>query len=269
VAVGTIIPKSRMHSLASRRTRGALGLLVLLLFAEVFTRARVVDPSLLPAASVILLRVAQLVVDPEFMTHLAATMRAWLIGLLASVTLAVPLGVLLGSWRVANAASRALIEFLRPIPSVALVPVAILLFGHGTEMKVSLIVYAATWPILFNTIYGLHEVDPTTKDTARSFGFGRLSILARVSVPSALPFMYTGLRIAAGIALILAISAELLAGGREGIGIWMLQATAGLRPDLLYAATVITGLLGWAINAGMMRAERRVLAWQPALRRTG
>jgi NitT/TauT family transport system permease protein len=247
--------------------RGATGFVVLLLVWEALSRTGTVNPAFLPPASEVLLRLAELLVDPPFLGHVAATMQAWAIGLGVSVVVAVTLGVLLGSSKVAYAASRALIEFLRPIPSVALIPLAILLFGRGTEMKVSLIIYASIWPILFNTIYGMADVDPVAKDTARSFGFGRLKILAKVSLPSALPFIYTGIRVASAVALILAVSAELIGGGAQGLGVFIqiAQATGG-RPDLVLAGTLVAGMLGWAINYASILVERRFLGWQPALR---
>ena len=247
--------------------RAGVGVAVLLGLAEAATRA--LDPPFVPAASVVLVRVATLLTSTDFLGHVGATLRASLGGLAASTAVALPAGILLGSWSVANAASRALVELLRPIPSVALIPVAILLLGHGTQMRAALVAYAAAWPILFNTIYGLRSVDPIAKDTARSFGLGRAAILLRVTVPAAAPFVATGIRVATGIALIVAISAELLAGGRQGLGIWMLEAGSALRPDLVYAGTVVAGLLGLAVNAGLVALERRLLPWSPALREAG
>src|SRR5690606_26463328 len=104
------------------------------------------------------------------------------------------------------------------IPSVALIPLAILILGQGTDMKVALVIYASVWPILFNTIYGVRDVDPVAKETARTFRLNRFGVLTRVSLPWAAPFAATGIRISAAIALIVTISAELLAGSASGIG---------------------------------------------------
>ena len=98
----------------------------------------------------------------------------------------------------------------RPIPSVALIPLAILLLGRGIDMRVALVAYASAWPILFNTITGVREVDPQARDTARAYGFNAGEVLARVTLPAAAPFIATGVRISAGIALILAVSTELI-----------------------------------------------------------
>jgi len=90
---------------------------------------------------------------------------------------------------------------MRRCLGVLVIPLAILILGRGLDMRVSLIVYASIWPILFNTIYGIREVDPLAKETARIFGYGRVAILRLVSLRWASPFIYTGIRISAAIAL--------------------------------------------------------------------
>jgi NitT/TauT family transport system permease protein len=262
----------RVRSGPKRRTaviRGAIGLLAVLLVAEVVSRSGIVSEVFLPPTSVVLLRVGELLIDPEFLGQVLATLQAWAIGLLICIVVSITIGVLLGSSRAAYSASRAVIEFIRPIPSVALIPVAMLVLGNDAEMKIALIVFSTSWPVLFNTIYGMHDVDPIAKLTAKSFGKGRAATLFTVSLPSAAPFIFTGIRIAASVALIVAVSAELLAGASDGLGRWMLDAGAtGNRPDLVYAATIIAGLIGLAINFVLVFVERRFLSWQPALRQT-
>ena len=250
-----------------RAARGAAGLAMLFLLAELVTRLEIVDPIYLPPASSVLGTTARVLVDPAFLGHVAATLAAWAIGLGLAATIAVPLGVILGSsWR-SYLASTAAIEFLRPIPSVALVPLAILLLGRGLDMRVLLIGYASVWPILFNTIYGVREVDPLAQDTGRAFGLGRAAVLWRIVLPAASPIIATGVRVSAAIALILAISVELIAGGGQGLGIWMLaNSQTGVPRELLYAGIVVAGLLGLAINALLASGERRLFAWHPRIR---
>jgi NitT/TauT family transport system permease protein len=249
--------------------RGIVGVLVFFALFEALTRTEPVNPQYLPPASTILSRTAGLLGDPAFLRHVWATMSAWAVGLGLATLAAVPLGVFLGTSRRAYRATHALIEFLRPIPSVALIPLAILLFGEGLQMKVALIVYGSTWPILFNAVYGMHAVDPLAKDTARSFGYPRRSILVHVAFPSAAPFIWTGIRVAAAIALILAISAELLAGGILGIGTYIKTVQSGARYDLVYAGTIVTGILGFLVNWAFVRGERRLFRWQLELHEGG
>jgi NitT/TauT family transport system permease protein len=251
----------------TRLVRGLVGLVVVGLILEVVTRAELVNPTYLPPASMILLTSVGILSDAEFLSAMVATLRAWAIGMSIAIAIAVPLGLILGSSRRAWLAGTAAIEFLRPIPSVALIPLAIILWGTGPDMTIRLIVYAATWPILFNTIYGMREVDPIAKDTARAFGSSRFEVLWRVSLRSASPFVYTGFRVAAAIALIVAISTELIAGGSDGIGTWMLvRSQSGTAREFVYAGTVVAGLLGLVINAVMVLGEQRFFFWHQRLR---
>jgi NitT/TauT family transport system permease protein len=251
---------------AAQVRRGLVGALVLLAAMEVLTRAELVNPRYMPPASRVVLTTGEILTDPEFLLQVLGTLRGWAGGMALAIAIAVPLGLLLGSSRIAYAATSVLVEFLRPIPSVAWIPLAILVFGR-TEMRVPLACYSAVWPILINTIYGMHDVDPVAKETARTFGLGRLAGVVRVALPSAAPFIYTGVRIAAAIALIVVISTELIAGGGQGIGTWMFNWSAsGSNPQYVYAGTIVAGLLGVALNALLVAGDRRWFAWHQRTR---
>jgi NitT/TauT family transport system permease protein len=254
-------------ALRLRLGRGALGIGAALALLELVTRGELVNPTWLPPASTVLAATSRLLVDLDFLGHVAGTLMAWAVGLTVASAIGIGLGLLLGASRRTEVAATAAIELLRPIPSVALIPLVILLRGRGLDMKVILIVYAAVWPILLNTLYGIREVDPVATDTARAFGLGRAARLVRISLPSAAPFIATGIRISASIALILAISAELIAGGGAGIGTWMLShSQSGAPRELLYAAIVVTGLLGLGMTAALEAGERRLFAWHQRVR---
>ena len=262
-SVQNVMPAVRV----TRIRRGAVGAAVLFGLFEIVTRAELVNPTYLPPASTVVTATVSILFDAEFLDNVRGTLVAWAIGLSIAIAIAVPLGVVLGSsWRSYLATTTA-IEFLRPIPSVALIPLAILLMGRGLNMRVVLIVYASIWPILFNTIYGIRDVDPVAKDTARAYGFSRLAILRLVSLRWAAPFIYTGIRISAAIALILAVSTELIAGGGPGIGTWMLRhSETGVPRELLYAGIVVAGLLGLLISMVMAAGERRLFSWHQRVR---
>ncbi|GAA4218294.1 ABC transporter permease [Streptosporangium album] len=239
-----------------------IGVCAAVVLAEAVARLGIIDPEIVPPISAVLLRSVTLVGDPVFLTGVADTVLAWLVGLALAAVAAVVLGVLLGSVPWLSAPSRMVVEFLRPIPSVALIPLAILLFGSEMEMKVSLIFYAAIWPILFNTLYALRDVDPVAKDAMRSFGFGPLAVLWRVSLPSAAPFVATGVRVAAGVALVVVVGAELLSGGQSGLGIFLIDAgSAGGNTDVTLAGAVWAGALGLIVNMLLVRVERSAFRW--------
>ncbi|UIR21124.1 ABC transporter permease [Streptomyces spinosirectus] len=243
---------------------GLLGVLLAFGICEAVGRAGVVRRSYLPPASEVVARAVQLAGDGAFMDGVGATVKAWALGLGLSVAIAVPLGLLLGSVPLVDSAVRVIVEFLRPLPSVALIPLVSLLLGTGIRTEVALITYACVWPVLFNTIYGLGETDPLAKDTLRAFGFGRLSVLLRVELPGTAPFIAAGIRISASVALILAVATELLSGFGQGLGIFIAQAglaTDGTR-DVL-AGVVWAGALGLVINGVLVWGERRLFPWTP------
>ncbi|MFJ3668945.1 ABC transporter permease [Streptomyces sp. NPDC090106] len=249
---------------------GGLGVVLAFGGCEAVSRAGIVSRTYLPPASDVLGRAVELAGDGVFLDGVGATLRAWGLGLALATAVAVPLGLLLGSVPVVDAAVRAIVEFLRPLPSVALIPLVSLLLGSGTGTEVALITYACVWPILFNTVHGLGETDPLAKDTLRAFGFGRLSVLLRVELPGTAPFIAAGIRISAAVALILAVATELLAGFGEGLGIFIAQAglaTDGTR-DVL-AGVVWAGALGLVINGALVWGERRLFPWTPGHRTAG
>jgi NitT/TauT family transport system permease protein len=250
-----------------RALRGVIGIAVALVVLEIVTRAELVSPTYLPPASTVVATTARQLVDPAFLVHVAGTLASTVLGIIVAVSVAVPLGILLGSSLRSYLAGVTAVELLRPIPSVALIPLAILLLGRGLDMRVALVAYASTWPIVLNTIYGIRSVDPVARDTARAFGLGAAATAWTVSLPSAAPFIYTGIRISAAIALIVAISSELIAGGGPGIGTYLLaNAQAGVPRELAYAAIIVSGLLGLAINAVMVAVERRLFRWDVRVR---
>ncbi|WP_067823130.1 ABC transporter permease [Actinomadura kijaniata] len=248
----------------ARLALGAAGTVGAVVTAELVTRL-IGDPSQVPPATTVLWRAAVLAADGGYLTQVADTLRAWFGGLLLATLGAVALGLVLNATPWLNDAARLVVELLRPIPSLALIPLAIVVFGMPSQSKTALVCYAATWPILINTLYALRDVDPVAKDTLRSFGFGPVSVLARVSLPSAAPFVATGVRISAAVGLVVVVSTELVAGAGEGVGGYLMDAqSGGGRPDLMLAGAVWAGLLGMLVNAALVAAERRAFRWHTA-----
>jgi NitT/TauT family transport system permease protein len=241
--------------------RGAIGAAVLFVLLELLTRAELVTPTYLPPASEIVVETVKLFGESAFWSALAETMKATLYGLLRATVIAVPLGVLTGLSRWFRVSAMTVVELLRPLPSVALIPLAIIVYGRGTEMKVFLVTFACLWPILFNTVYGMFAVDQVAIDTARTFGLGRFKTAWRVQLRAASPFIFTGIRIASAVALILAISAEIIGGGANGLGIELALARANSDLKLSYAYTIITGLIGLTFHLVFEIVERRLFAW--------
>jgi NitT/TauT family transport system permease protein len=247
--------------------RGAAGIAVFLLLAEAAGRLGVISRSALPLTSSVLARTVLLAGDGRFAADLGATLEAWAAGMAITVAAGVPLGVALGTLPGVRDATAAIVEFLRPIPSVALILLVGVLLGPGLRMSVTLIVYGAIWPVLYNTIAGIDDVDPLAKETNRAFGFSPLATVRMVSLPSAAPFIATGIRLASAVAIILDIAAGYITGpiNGPGIGAYIAQeATGASNLTVILAATVWAGILGLALDLILLAAERRLLSWHHA-----
>jgi|SRR5256886_11082617 len=244
---------------------GAAGLLTFGGLLELLPRIGLVPATYLPPSS----RIAQALADearrPQFWTALGDTLRTWLIGLAVAVAAGLLLGVAIGSVPALRTATASTIEFLRPIPSVALIPLAVLLYGNGIRATLVLVVYAAFWQVLVQVLHGVGDVDPVARDTAESYRLGRLARVRYLIWPTALPYAVTGIRLAASVALVLAITGELVIG-TPGLGNEIAVAQTSGAVPAMYALVVVTGLLGLAANLVTRAAERRILAWHPAQR---
>ncbi|HJX77921.1 ABC transporter permease [Glutamicibacter sp.] len=244
---------------------GLIGIVVFLGIWELLPALGIVKPEYLPPASEVLVALAKDFTLTAFWLAVGETMLAWFIGLLVAVLLALVLGLVIGMSSFLRRATNSTIEFLRPIPSVALIPLAVLLFGTKIESSLMLIIYACFWQVLIQVLYGVADVDNVAMQTARSYGFSPFQRIRDVIFPTMLPYLMTGIRLGAAVALILAITAELIIGS-PGLGKEIQLAQSGGAIAGMYALIVATGLLGVLINVGMRLVEKRILSWHVSVR---
>jgi NitT/TauT family transport system permease protein len=147
------------------------------------------------------------------------------------------------------------IELLRPVPSIALLPLALLVFGFGFRMEIAIIAFACFWPVVIIGSAAVRGVEPRLLEVSRVLGLGRLARVVKIVLPAALPRLFTAFRLAAGVALIVAITVE-IAINPLGLGYAMMQAQQMLRPELMFAVLVWVGLIGWGMNALLLVAQR-------------
>ncbi len=219
----------------------------------------------LPPPSEIVLSLARLLISGEILKHLLPSLGRFLAGYSIAAVAAVSAGIVLGYFRVVHSLFETLIEFLRPMPSVAIIPVALLLLGIGDAMIVAVTAYASLWPILVNTIDGVRTVDPLLVQTGRTFGLGRWHILKRIILPAASAYIVTGLRISLAISLILVTTAEMIAGNR-GLGFFILDEERSLRITQMYAGVVLVAMLGYLINRAFVALEAKAMKWSHGMR---
>jgi ABC-type nitrate/sulfonate/bicarbonate transport system permease component len=220
----------------------------------------------IPPISQILVALGELIISGLVTTHFLTTVRRFLEGYLLAAVIAVSAGVALGYFRFAHSLLEMLIEFLRPMPSVAIIPVAILLLGIGDLMIVAATVYASVWPILVNTIDGVRRIERTLLDTGRTFGLDRRRMLWQIVFPAASPYIVTGLRISLSIALILVTTAEMIAGSK-GLGFFILDEERSLHSTNMYAGIIVVAVLGYVLNRLFIALEERAMRWHRGIAR--
>ena len=247
-----------------KRWPGFLLIVVLLLAWEFASANRMIDPITFPRVSVIFAAWMKAVAGTgELTRQLMPSMGRIFAGFGLAALVAVPLGLLMGTIPMVYRLLEPITEFIRPIPSSAYIPVAILFLGIGNEMKIFVIFLACMFPILLNTYGGVRGVDPVLIDTGRTFGLSRVKALWRIILPAALPNILTGMRISLGIALIVAVVAEMITGN-SGIGYFILDMQRIFRVPEMFAGIFTLGLLGFLINFAFLRVEGHFLRWRGA-----
>jgi len=249
----------------NRPLLGLLGIALFLLGWQLMPTLGLVNEKFFPPAAPVLVQLFAYLGTAAFWVDVGHTMTSWVIGLAIATVSALVLGLIIGSSRFLRAATHSTIEFFRPIPSVALIPFAVLLFGTNMKSTLLLVIYASFWQVLLQVLYGVADVDSVAASTAKSFRFGRLARTRYVVWPTTLPYFMTGLRLASAVALILAITGELIIGS-PGLGKQIALTQSGGAVVQMYALVLATGLIGVAINLGMRFVERRVLSWHSSVR---
>jgi ABC-type nitrate/sulfonate/bicarbonate transport system permease component len=254
---------------ARRRDNHALGpklagaglLIVLAVLWEVSVRLNlVVSPSWVPFSDVVRAWTGK-VADGSVFVDSVYTLKRMLMGYLIAAVSGVGLGVAMGRSRWIRGLLDPLVQLIRPIPSPAYIPIVILFVGIGDLMKVIVIAIAAFFPILLNTWDGVRAIDPVEIDTGRTLGLRRRSIFMKIVVPSASPFIFSGLRISIAISFIIAILTEMVAGD-NGLGYSVLANERNFHVAAMYADIISLAIVGFVLNLIIVRIERIALRWR-------
>jgi ABC-type nitrate/sulfonate/bicarbonate transport system permease component len=218
--------------------------------------------SLLPSPVEVAGAGFQALTTSAYWTVLGDTITGALVGLAFGTAVGIPLGILTGRFAAAELSVRFLVDFGRAFPAVALVAVLVLILGRGLEVKAVLVFVAVVFIILLQTQHGVRSVSASIVETTQAFRIRGGLFVRKVLLPSAAPSIMTGLRLAASVAVLVTISAEVLTGA-PGLGAAIAEAQVGGNSALAYAYIITAGLLGYAVNVGLGQAQSRLLRWQP------
>lgn len=200
-------------------------------------------------------------------TAVLVTMQGWFTGLVIASVLALVIGAALAFNEFAFKSAASVIELFKAIPAIAILPLVTLVLGSTMDMKVFLVSFGIFWPLVIQVIYGVRSMDPTVLDTAKALGVRGIRRFFVVTIPSAAPYVATGLRIASASALILAVVAELI-GGADGIGRQILMAQNGGASAYprMYAYILMSGFLGLLLTGAFFLVERKAMHWHESQR---
>ena len=224
---------------------------------EIAMRATGVESDALAPPSEIAVAFWHALLDGTIVGRTAETLQAALIGLAVGGGGAVVVSVLLGLMPPLARLMRFTVEALRPIPAVALIPVALLVLGFGPGMEIALVAFATFWPVLIFGHAAIMHIEPQLLDVGRVLRLGPVARVTKIVLPAALPRYFVAFRLAAAVALIIAVTVEITANPR-GVGYELMAAAQSLHPDLMFALVLWIGIVGWGLNAALLFAQRRL-----------
>lgn len=223
--------------------------------------AALTKSSLVPTFGASAADVGHLLTGPVLGQDLVPSIIRALVGFGLSAVIGIGVGLVVGYYRTAREWMAGVFDFFRSLPTPLLVPVGIVLFGLGGTMVVAIIVTAAVWPVLINTMNATAGIEPTVVDTARVLGLRGPVLLGKVLLPAVSPEIFAGLRVAISVSLAVLVVAEIL-GGASGIGYFIANAQQSFQITDSYAGVLVLSLLGWAADTLFLMVERRLLRWQ-------
>lgn len=244
---------------AAPQVRAAVGVVLAILIWALVTVTGIVDTSVLPTVQ----SFADALSDSrqELLVAVADTLTTLAVGLALGAIAAIVLGVVVGLIPWVDALSDLLVRVLRPLPSLALIPVAVLLLGLGTQMEASLVAYATFWPVFVNTRYAVRQIEPQLLDSARAIGLHRAALVRGVVLPAIAPAVATGVQIAVGIGIVVTVSVQLVAGG-SGLGGFVRDAQANGLIANVFVGAAVAGVIGWLLNSLFLQLIRVLMPWQ-------
>jgi NitT/TauT family transport system permease protein len=234
--------------------------LALLLIWELASRSGLVNALVLPPPSMALVDLTKLVLDGELQRALWASLYRIVCGFALAVTVGIAVGALMARIRLLELLLDPLVELLRPISPLAIFPLAILWFGIGDASKIFIIALAASFPVILNTYAGVRSIEPNLFRASQSLGATPIEIFATIVLPGSLPQIFTGVRLAWGISLIVIIAAEMV-GATVGIGYMVLEAQQTFRTERVFAGIIVIGLIGFLTDLGFRWLRRALLPW--------
>lgn len=244
---------------------GGLFPVSLLVLWELLGRSGALSEDSFSRPSLVLGALWRVLADGTLLKQTGETFGAAAAGLAIAAVAGIACGAVLGLFRPLERAASLTIEALRPVPSVALIPVALLVFGYSHGMSASIAAFACFWPVLIVTVAAVRGIDTRLIEVGRMLGFPVPIRIAKLAMPAAMPGIMVGVRVAAGISIVVTVTTEIAANPR-GLGYGMIVAQQSMNSDVMWATLLWLGVIGFLVNWGLLAFERRWLRWYWAAR---
>jgi ABC-type nitrate/sulfonate/bicarbonate transport system permease component len=228
-----------------------------LVVLELWARATHLQSDSLAPPSAIAVALAEAFQDGSILVATRDTLVSAFAGLLVGGAVGLTFGMALGIFRIFDRLMEVTIEAIRPIPSIALLPIALIALGFGYRMEIVIVAFASVWPLLILSRAAVGAIEPRLLEVSRALRLSPLDRVRKIVIPAALPRIFLAFRLAAGIALIVAVTVE-IAINPIGLGAAIMTAQQALRPDLMLAYLVWIGIVGYGLNAGLVVAQRHL-----------
>lgn len=239
----------------------AVAILILLAVWESAPRLGLIDPFLIPPFSSVMAELARIVISGQIFIHMLSSFKRSFAGFSTAVLFSIPAGFLIAWSKTFARYLDPVLQVCRSIPILALYPVFILFFGLGEASKIAIIIYGSVWPTLLNTIIGVKGVDTILVKAAGSMGVSGARLFFKVTLPSALPSILTGIRLSAASSLLLLIAAEMM-GAKTGLGFLIFYSEEKYDIAVMFAGIIAIAATGMLINHLLVRLEKRLTGWK-------
>lgn len=241
--------------------RRSIAIIAFLIVWEILPRIGVVDRTFLTPFSEVIRAVVDLARDGSLWANTQASLQRAGAGFVIALAIAIPLGLLIGWYARVAEILNPLLEVFRNTAVLALLPVFVLILGIGETSKIAIVVYAAAFPVIMNTITGVAGVDPLLIKSARSMGLGSLALFRKVILPAAVPTIFTGIRMAGSYAILVLVAAEMV-GAKAGLGYLINFSQNNFQIPNMYAGIVVISVIGLIVNGLLLRLERHFSSWR-------
>jgi NitT/TauT family transport system permease protein len=254
-------PKLGISSQNKERLLSLFSPILLLILWEVLVQTGLLDKRFFPAPSSIVGTFTGLITSGELFKHLQASIGRIVVGFALGAIPALIIGCAMGLSRWLRAFLSPMVAALYPIPKIAILPLVMLIFGLGEQSKWVIIAIGVFFLVLYNTMAGVMNIPNIYLDVGKNFGASRLQFYWTIALPGALPLIFTGLKLAAGVALLIIVAAEFV-GAKTGIGYLIWQSWQTFSVETMYVGLVVIAVLGYLVSLAMDELEHFLIPWR-------